>query len=675
MADRPTATHNGAVILLIVLALGAAYANSLTAPFIFDDGDSIVGNPTIRHLWPLWDALTPPHGRGTTVEGRPILNLSFAINYSFGGLHTRGYHVTNVVIHILACCALFGIIRRTIDRSCGSLRRDAAVIAGLCALIWGLHPLQTESVSYVAQRAESLMGLFFLTAVYGVARAAESTRAALWWTALAVFAALLCAGTKEVAATLPIIILFYDRTFWAGSFSAALRERRTLYIGLALSWVLIVWLVVSTGDRGGTIGAQAGITPWEYALCQCKGLFHYVGLSLWPHDLVFDYGKNFISFPDALPWAVALLVVLFGTAYALTKHPPIGFLGAWFFIILGPTSSFVGGTRQMLAEHRVYLSLASVVVGFVLLLYHFVGRRSLLAAAGLAVALLFATIQRNEIFLDETALWQDTVNHRPNHAGAHNNLALLLAGQSGRQADAIAHFEAALRLEPRYAAAHSNLATLLATLPGRQTDAIDHYEAALRLEPNYAEAHNNLASLLAAQPGRLSDALAHYETALRLRPNDAVMHVNLANLLANLPGRQADALAHFEEALRRAPDYPAAHNNLAILLANQLGRPADALAHYEIALRLKPDNAVTHNNVAMLLANQFGRTNDAIAHFETALRLQPDSFVIQFNLAAELAKLPEKRPEALAHFEAALRIDPSSDAVKNEIKRLRETSR
>ena len=160
---------------VIVLAVWAAYANSLSTPFVFDDLKSITQNSTIRQLWPLTDVLSPPP-HATGAQGRPVVNLSFAINYAIGGLAVRGYHVTNLLIHALAGLALFGIVRRTFSRPGlrESFGRGAMPLALTVSLVWVLHPLQTESVTCVVQRSESLMGLFYLLTLYGFIRAVES---------------------------------------------------------------------------------------------------------------------------------------------------------------------------------------------------------------------------------------------------------------------------------------------------------------------------------------------------------------------------------------------------------------------------------------------------------------------------------------------------------------------
>ncbi len=162
--------------LLVAVAGLLAYHNSFTNPFVFDDEPSIQENPTIHHLWPIWPALSPPHSGGATVEGRPVINLSVAINYALGGLDVRGYHVLNLTIHILAGLTLLGIVRRTLLKR--RLRERFGAVANelalATALLWTVHPLQTESVTYVIQRAESIMGLFYLLTLYCFIRGVES---------------------------------------------------------------------------------------------------------------------------------------------------------------------------------------------------------------------------------------------------------------------------------------------------------------------------------------------------------------------------------------------------------------------------------------------------------------------------------------------------------------------
>ena len=704
----------------LVLAGLAAYANSFAGPFIFDDLPSIPQNPTLRH-W--FTALLPPGG-GVTVTGRPVLNLSFALNHALSGDHVWSYHALNLLIHLLAGLTLFGIVRRTLRLRPGrALARDlagfgdpapqshATFAAFAVALLWMLHPLQTESVTYVVQRAESLMGLFYLLTLYAFIRAAEETTSPLatdhetagqrgpvvrgpWsrvrgsahplvWFSGSLLSCLLGMGTKEVMVSAPVLVLLYDRTFLAGSFRAAWQQRRRLHLALAATWIPLAGLVLHAANRGGTAGFGVGVGFRTYAATQFQAVAHYLWLAAWPHPLIVDYGVRWMqSVGDVAPYAVGVAVLVAATAVALVRRPALGFLGAWFFAILAPTS-LVPGIRQTLAEHRMYLALAPVLVLVVLAVSAWLGRRSGFVLVVAAVGLGWLTVQRNVVYHHDAAIWRDTVVKRPGNAYAHNNYGNILS-LAGRPTEALAQYEAAIRLDPGYAEAHydaGNALVRLGRLPeaiaqygqalqanpnmpdaqtalgraledaGRGDEAVAHYKQALRLDPNYADAHNDL-GLALARAGRLPEAIAHYEQALRINPAFADVHNNLGNAL-HASGRGDEAIAHYEAALRLRPDFAAAHNDLGNAL-READRQPEAIAQYEQALKINPAMPEVRNNlgISLLIA---GRTPEAIAQFEEALRLNPNLAQVHLNLAIALQSTGRSE-EAAVEFAAARRL-------------------
>ena len=408
---------------LIVLAALAAYANSLSGPFIFDDQTAIVDNPTIRHLWPPTESLTPPLNQ--TTSGRPLLNGSFALNYALGGLDPFGYHVLNLLIHLLAGLTFFGLVRRTLLHP--SLRERwagaALPIALASALIWTVHPLQTEAVTYVVQRGESLMGLFYLLTLYTFARSAGSPQPARWQI-FSVLACLLGMATKEVMATAPLMVFLYDRTFVAGSFRDAWRRRRAYYSALAATGLLLAALMTTTHGRGGTAGFGLPFAWWQYALTQLRVVTHYLSLAVWPSPLVLDYGNTMVEENPyaALPCALWVLGLVALALWALRYRPVTGFLGAWFFLILAPSSSILPVVTQATAEHRLYLPLAAVVVFAVCGLYAWLGPRSWWAWLALVPVLAWLTARRNDDYHSVLSIWQDNVANCPGNARAYNNL-------------------------------------------------------------------------------------------------------------------------------------------------------------------------------------------------------------------------------------------------------------
>jgi tetratricopeptide (TPR) repeat protein len=342
-----------------------------------------------------------------------------------------------------------------------------------------------------------------------------------------------------------------------------------LYLALAATWIPLAYLVITTGTRGGTAGIGAGMAWPAYALTQFQAIPHYLRLCFWPQPLVFDYGTGLAGdVGDVLPGALIVTVLLIGTAVALRRWPSVGFLGAWFFAILAPTSSVVPVASQTIAEHRLYLPLAAVIAAAVLgafalgkrLLNHQQGV-ALASMAGATVVILFSwlTIQRNRDYHSSFSIWQDTVDKCPDNPRAHDNLGIALREQ-GRLPEAIDQYEQALRLRPDDAQTRYNLGIALLPL-GRTQEAIELWEQALQIKPDLAEAHYNLGNAM-FQTGKVPEAIHHYEQALLIKPDLAEAHYNLAVVLEQA-GQLQQAIEHYQQALRITPDYLKARNALA----------------------------------------------------------------------------------------------------------------
>lgn len=590
--------RTGLAAVLIVFALIAVYANSLRAPFVFDDIPAIVENATIRDLGNLRLVLSPPAEIGSSANSRPLVNLSLALNYAAGGLDPTGYHAVNILLHALAALTLFGLVRRTclLPRVRGRLGPVALPFALSTALVWAVHPLQTETVTCAIQRTEGLVGLFYLFAVYALVRAAEtgaSDRARRVWAVVLFTSCLLGVLAKELMATAPVVLWLFDRTFLAGNFREAWRQRRGLYLALLATWLPLAWLMMSGGKRGGTVGFGLGMSSWDYALTQCQALILYLRLAVWPHPLVMDYGLDVVSGPgEVWPQALLLLGLLAGTVVALRRWPVAGFLGAWCFLILAPSSSVVPLISQTIAEHRMYLPLAALVTGLVAGLWTWLGRRAWLVTGVIIVTLGVVTVARNHDYRSALAIWEDTAVKAPGSARAHNNLVSELI-PAGRIDEALAHGERAVALAPADASMRVNLGTAL-QVAGRTPEAVAQYEEALRLDPANVDGQFNYGIILAGLR-RLPEARAYFESVLRVKSSHVGARINLGNVLTDLGLRQ-EGMQQYREALALAPANPEAHYNLgnALLVA---GRLAEAGAEYEAALRSKPDYAKARTNL------------------------------------------------------------------------------
>ncbi|HZZ59254.1 MAG TPA: tetratricopeptide repeat protein [Opitutaceae bacterium] len=678
----------------MVFAGLAAFANSFRGPFVFDDVPAIFNNPTLRHLGDLKHLFFPGAPAGITVAGRPVLNLSLALCYALSGTGVWSYHLFNLLVHLLAGLALLGVVRRTCELLPG-LRRDAVWIGFAAALLWLLHPVQTEAVTYVIQRCESLMGLFVLFTFYTFIRSVASPRPAAW-RAASVAACLAAVGTKEEAAVVPLLVLLYDRTFVSGSFREAWRRRWKVFLCLAATWVPLALLVAGAGwNRGGTSGFNVGIAPSAYWFTQFRAVAHYLRLAFWPHPLVFEYGTFWMNARQAAPYAAVVLPLLAATAAAVWRWPAAGFLGAWFFVFLAPTS-LVPGTVQMIVEHRMYLPLAAVVVGVVLLMRAATGR--VWPCLLLAVPLGILTVRRNAVYRDDLTLWQQTVAASPASALAQGELGTALYRRH-RAAEALDHYRLAVDLNPRRALAHYNLGVACAAV-GRFPEAAEQERAAVAINPEYGDAHYQLGMVLMlmrrpdqaaaefeatarldprlpenryewgaalAQLGRWTEAVEEYQVALKLRPGWVDAECDLGTALFQL-NRMPEAIACFQQALSSRPDLAPAHFNLGLALA-RTGASPEAMEQFAEAVRLNPGYLAAQFNLGIALA-QAGRFAEAIEHLQKGVELDPSSPQGHFTLGAVQARAG-RLSEASEELETALRLDPSFAPARQMLDQLR----
>ncbi|MFQ5429040.1 MAG: tetratricopeptide repeat protein [Phycisphaerae bacterium] len=681
---------------VVVIAGLAAYANCFGGRFILDDNQRIIQNTGIQIVSSLWDLVTQ--------GSRPVLYLSLAANFAVGGLNVWGYHAFNLAVHLLAALTLFGIVRRTlltpplVDRH----GRSAASFALVCALIWVVHPLTTQSVTYIIQRAESMMALCYLFTLYCVIRGDEVAHAAgaptpdgkhpaaqpaqlpeTYWYVLAVGACFLGMGCKQVIATAPIVVLLYDRCFLSESFAGALRRRWALYLGLGATWAVLVATgalrgILNPSEAGrATIGfGVRSFSALDYARSQPGVILHYLRLSVWPHRLCLDYLWPVArSAGDYVP-QLLVLAGLFGlSAWAFVRRSAAGFLGVSFFLILAPTSSFVP-IQDIAFEHRMYLPLAVVVILLAAAGKRMIGavavRRSMAPPArrlaGAAVVLLvvagfsFGTLRRNQQYHDIETMWNDVLATNPNNPRAYFGLGRAQA-QKGRLDEAIESLTRAIRLSPRFAEAHFNLGTVYYD-QGEIDKAIEQYREALRIEPTLIVALNNLAATL-QQQGEFEEAMEYYEKALAVNPRFAGAHANLGAALLAL-GRHDEAIEQLREAIRLDARLPTAHRDLAKALAAS-GAVDEAVASWARLVRSDPRDPRTHCSLGKALL-EAGKPDQAEALFRRALEIRPTWAEAHNDLGVCLSKQSKYRA-ALVEFKEALRLKPDFKGASDNLTR------
>jgi len=556
---------------VLCVATIAAYATSFKGVFVYDDGVAIVQNPNIKSLWPLTSAMSAPPE--SPMSARPVAALSLAMNYALAPAAVRdvmeperggeggdgnsrylrnlwGYHAGNLLLHLLTALAIAGVVRQTLlsERLRNRFGSVATPLAFTAALIWAVHPLTTDAVTYIAQRTEVLMALFFAVTLYLCAKSGSGVTSDSKSFPTAVLAIVACAagmGSKQTMVTAPLAVLAWDWIFLGG-----LRRWR-LYAGLCSTWLLLAALVAY--ERWPTsIGFDLeGWTPWTYLLTQTTVIAHYLRLSVFGGPLALDYDgwPMVTSVAAALPYALPLAALLGLTIWGLVRRRPWSFPALVWFLALAPSSSVLPLATEIAAGRRMYLPLAAficlgVVAGFEM------GRRLVARAAGertrrtagraLAAVVVVAvagtygalTYARNQDFWSTERIWQDTVEKQPANSRARQNYGASLL-QSGRTADAEGQLREAVRLKDTNAAAHLNLGSLLASR-GRTEEGIAHLERALAFDPSYAIAHRNLGEAY----GSLGDhvnAAKHFMLASEARPDDVFLLNRLAWLLATSP--------------------------------------------------------------------------------------------------------------------------------------------
>ena len=564
---------------LCVLLLGIfAYSNGSNGAFVFDDHVDITDNVAIREPWPPWRVILEQGQSG--VSGRPVVALSYALNYEWCEYQPWGWHWVNVAIHLLTALAVLGCVRRALElpRFAARWGTRARWIAAAVACAWVVHPLSTGVIMYRGQRVESMMALFFAATLYCALRAFEH-EASRSWTRLALVACALGTGCKEVIVGAPVLVLLFDALFVAGTWKGALAARRALHLGLFGTWALIALFVVLAEGRSESVGfGYSEVGVWEYLTTQAWAVPHYLQLSVWPDPLVFDYGKRPITeLARWLPGGLVVLALLGLTAWGLVRRSGLAFLGAFWFVILAPTSSVLPIVTEVIVEHRAYLPSAAVLTLVVLgacVLLERVAPPARAAVAGFALLAVIATFAwrtraRNDTYRTEIGVWADTVAKMPENDRAQacygNDLRV-----AGRIQEAGERYQEAVRLAPQDPYWAANWGTWLLD-QGRVAEGIAELERSRDLLPTYGMTLQNLGSGYQRR-GDIELAIASWQAALdHGAPAASFVTTQLVSILQGR-GREAEAL----DALRRGCALASNDPELHVQLARGLLRPKDA---------------------------------------------------------------------------------------------------
>jgi tetratricopeptide (TPR) repeat protein len=554
----------------------------LHSPFIFDDKPNISENPRMRlarlDVQKLYNA-----GFKSPSSNRPVANISFALNYYFGGYDTTGYHTVNIIIHLMNGILVYFLALRLYNHisllpsqpSGYSARFQAFLMSLFLSLFFIAHPLQTESVTYIVQRMNSMSAMFLLLSLLFYIMGRSSVTA---WKRRALFLScllswLMALGSKENAITLPFIIFLYEWYFLQDlSISWLKRNVKYLLIPVAvLCLFAFIYLEYDPIDKILSSYERRDFTLWERVLTQFRVVVFYISLILYPQTSRLNLNHHFNishSLIDPITTALCLLVILVLiclAVYYIKRNRLISFGILWFFINLALESSVIG--LELIYEHRLYLPILGPALIISWLVFHFLSHKRVWAiavSAAIIVTLSIGTHLRNKIWQDEIILWSDVVSKNPS-LRAHYNLGLAFADQ-GMTKKAVEHFTEALRINPRDLGAHNNLGLALMH-QGLIEEAIRHYRMALKINPRYISAHNNL-GLALVKKRLIEEAIRHYRKALEINPMATAAHNNLGLALVEKQLIE-EAIRHYRIALKINPNMKDVHINLKIALTIQ----------------------------------------------------------------------------------------------------------
>lgn len=572
---------------VFLVALGVfPYLNALTAPFLFDDFPSIVHRPSMLRLRPI------------DLTDRWLVDLTFRLNYALSGFNPTDFRAVNVGIHLGAGLLLFGIVKHLLKLPRWSGRWDpmAPWAAATVAALWLAHPLQTESVTYLCQRYESMMGAALLASFYTFVRGVTGGSSRAWLdTSLAI--ALLGTGTKASMGVAPLLILACDGMVVCGSFREAWRSRWKYHTAMLLTIGLLGCLVFRglAWAREHHIEAIPSLSPARYLAAQTGVILHYLRLVIVPWPLCLDY-----AWPLPQGWqAVVLPATVLGTLLTLTvvaalRRHPAAFLGTWFFLNLAPTSSLLP-LHDLAAERRMYLALAApIALGVLGVLWVLErptdqrsGARSAVRARALGGAFMVyaglatLTILRHRDYRSADAMWQSVLKINPDNYRQRTALISTLLDQE------------------RWGEAEHQIRELLARTSSAMATGLARGIWASDPVFFHAVARNQAGRLCLAR-GQFEAAIREFRKAVNLRPADKTALHNLA-LACHLAGRNDEAREVCERLLAEFPNYPSAHA-LRARMAWEAGAWQDAVAHLRRAVELSPTALGPRCDLAWLLA-------------------------------------------------------------------------
>jgi tetratricopeptide (TPR) repeat protein len=650
-----------AALGLIAVATLVAYFPILHGGFVWDDDRLVTQNDLVQApdgLYRIWFTSEP-------VDYWPLTNSVFWLEWRLWGMNPTGYHLTNLLLHFLSCLLLWAVLRELSVQG-----------AYLAALLFAVHPVNVESVAWIAQLKNVLSMFFLLLTVlwyfrFDVRPPANSQpkqpperrnlQGGLIWYALSLAAFVLAMLSKGSVAILPLLLLLV--VWWRyGQLTKRDFIRMVPFFAVAVGLTLVnIWFQTHGGSE-----SVRNASLIERLLGAGAAIWFYLFKAILPVDLAFFYPQWHISAANVL-WWLPLLATLAVTILVYLRRSrwwdrPLLFAWAFFCIALLPAIGLIDTAYMrfsLVADHYQYIAILAPLA-LVAAVWSYWNRNSqaaiqtvasitAVAAVGAAVLL---TWQQSSLYESEITMYEATLRVNPDSWVVHYNLANALA-TAGRPQEAVEQYRCVLKIKPDHVEASYNLGNELAN-SGRTQEAIEQYQEVLRLKPDWQAEVDCALGVTLAKAGHPQQAIERYQEALRLKPDYAEAHCNLGAVLDQFQ-RPQDAIGQFQQALALRPNFAEAHFKMAAALV-QTGKLPEAIDHYQQALQLQPNSADIHTAFALALTKA-GHAQEAIDQYNQALRLNPNYAEVHYNLANTLFKAGRTQ-EALEQYQTAVRLKP-----------------
>jgi tetratricopeptide (TPR) repeat protein len=651
-----------ALVFLAFCLIGLSlYGHTLKAPFYLDDVINIRDRLYAMTALSLNEVTTAAF-KGFAAR-RPLANLSFSINYYLHGLRLPGYHWVNIVIHILngALLCLFLFKTLTLPGQRGTCRHPLWV-ALLSSLLWFVNPVETQAVTYVVQRMTSMATLFFMGAfilyVYG-RTSRQKLHGALFFLS-SFFCWILSAASKEIAFTLPALVIVYEWLFFQDLNRTWLRKSVAWMIGISGSLAAAAYLFYGYTPVGffTEVWQPRGFTALERLLTESRVVFFYISLIAFPHPGRLNLNHDFVvsrGLLDPLTTALSiagLLALLILSVLMLKRYRIIAFCVIWFLANVALEAMAAG--IELLFEHRVYLPSMLFFLPFVWLLFR-LEKPKLVSCLLLSVVAVFSfwTYQRNALWNDPVAFWQDAVRKSPAHYRGYANLGISYLHAEAYEAAQV-DLEKALTLDPPYPTeVYVNLGLALVE-QGQFEAARENLNRALSInENNYVAL--DLLGTVSRREKNYPEAILWYNRALENNPEFVPSYYNLATLHREM-GNAEKAIEALQQAIALRPMSANVYSTLGLLRAEQ-GNFALAEASLDKALEVDAQNTEALFNLARIY-ELTTRPGLAAKTYQTLLILAPGDIEARHNLALLYLRYLEDVEQGRFHLRRALELDP-----------------